>query len=63
MCTINKNEKEKLYKNVNSWGAIKNVAGEQTIQTEETKIPKSDDKSDGKEILMGKKNEEVEKVE
>jgi hypothetical protein len=62
----NKNEKkkdEKLYKNIDTDGVTKNVAGEQTIQTEETKILKSDDKNDGREILIGKTIEEVEKVE
>lgn len=62
----NKKEKkkdEKLYKNIDTDGVTKNVAGEQTIQTEETKILKSDDKNDGREILIGKKIEEVEKVE
>lgn len=60
-----KNEKknEKLYKNVDTDGVTKNVAGEQTIQTGETKILKSDDKNDGREILIGKKIEDVEKVE
>jgi len=67
MGTIDNNKDEnkdkKLYKNVDTDGVTKNVAGEQTIQTEETKIIKSDDKSDGKEVLIGKKIEEVEKVE
>jgi len=67
MGTIKKNKKEdeneKLYKNVDTDGVTKNVAGEQTIQTEETKILKSDDKSDGREVLIGKKIEEIEKVE
>lgn len=61
----NKNEKkdEELYKNLDTDGVTKNVAGEQTIQTEETKILKSDEKNDGREILIGKTIEEVEKVE
>ncbi|MGY8911066.1 MAG: hypothetical protein ACKVIG_14575 [Flavobacteriales bacterium] len=61
----NKNEdkKDELYKDIETDGVTKNVAGEQTIQTEETKILKSDDKSDGREVLIGKKLEEVEKVE
>ncbi|WP_026777611.1 hypothetical protein [Polaribacter sp. Hel_I_88] len=67
MGTIDNNKDEnkdkKLYKNVDTDGVTKNVAGEQTIQTEETKIIKSEDKSDGKEVLIGKKIEEVEKVE
>lgn len=67
MGTIDNNENEKknkkLYKNVDTDGITKNVAGEQTIQTEETKILKSDDKSDDREVLIGKKIEDVEKVD
>lgn len=59
----NEDKKEELYKDIDTDGVTKNVAGEQTIQTEETKILKSDDKSDGREVLIGKKLEEVEKVE
>ena len=67
MGTSDKNNKEDkndgLYKEIDTDGVTKNVAGEQTIQTEETKILKSDDKSDGREVLIGKKLEDVEKVE
>ncbi|PQJ78094.1 hypothetical protein [Polaribacter porphyrae] len=59
----NKENKEKLYKNIETDGITENVAGEQTIQTENTKILKGEKGKKDKEILIGKKIEDVEKVE
>lgn len=54
--SIDKNKT--IYKeNVETDGVTKNVVGEQTIKTTETKILKN---SDGKEVLIGKDIEEIE---
>lgn len=53
------NTGELYEKNINTDGVTENVAGEQTIQTSETKILKGKDK---KEVLIGKKIEKVEEV-
>ena len=63
MSTEKNNKNDELYKDVETDGITKNVAGEQTIQTEETKILKTKDGKDGTEVLIGKNIEEVDKIE
>lgn len=59
MSNDKKNNTDNLYKkNTDTEGITENVAGEQTIQTSKTKILKEN----GKEILIGKDIEEIEKV-
>lgn len=63
MNTDRNNDKEKLYKNIETEGITENVAGEQTIQTEETKILKDKNGKKGIEVLIGKDINEVNEVE
>lgn len=59
MSNDKKKNTDNLYKkNTDTEGITENVAGEQTIQTSKTKILKEN----GKEILIGKDIEEIEKV-
>ena len=50
---------EEIYKDTETDGITKNVGGEQTIQTSETKILKGTDT----EVLIGKDIEKVKKME
>jgi hypothetical protein len=50
---------EEIYKDTETDGITKNVGGEQTIQTSETKILKGTDT----EVLIGKDIEKVQKLE
>ena len=63
MSTEKNNKNNELYKDVETDGITKNVAEEQTIQTEETKILKTKDGKNGTEVLIGKNIEEVDKIE
>jgi hypothetical protein len=56
-----KNE-EKLFTNEKTDGITKNVTGEQTIQTEKTKILNKEKDKNNSEILIGKDIEDVSKV-
>ncbi|MHB0755329.1 hypothetical protein [Polaribacter sp. M15] len=56
-----KNE-EKLFTNEKTDGITKNVKGEQTIQTEKTKILNKEKDKNNSEILIGKDIEDVSKV-
>jgi hypothetical protein len=58
MSTDTSNQKNLYKKNTKTEGVTENVAGEQTIQTKETRILKSN----GKEILIGKEIEKVDKI-
>ncbi|WP_334057742.1 hypothetical protein [Polaribacter sp. P097] len=69
MSTENKSKESKeelntdLYKDVKTDDTTSHVVGKPDIHTEETKILKSKNSNDGKEILIGKDIEEIEKIE
>lgn len=69
MSTENKSKENKeelntdLYKDVKTDDTTNNIVGKPDIHTEETKILKSKNNNDGKEILIGKDIEEIEKIE
>lgn len=58
-----KKNKDKLYKDVETDGVTENVTGEQTIQTEETKILKGKNGKKGQEVLIGKDIEKIDEIE
>ena len=58
-----KQNKDKLYKDLETDGVTENVAGEQTIQTEETKILKGKNGKKGQEVLIGKDIEKIDEIE
>ncbi len=58
-----KNSKDLYKKDVETEGIDKNVAGEQTLQTEETKILKGEKGKKDKEILIGKDLKDVKEVQ
>lgn len=51
-----------IYKNVKTNGITKNIEGEQTIQTEETKVLKGENGKKDKEVLIGKDIETVNEI-
>ena len=58
-----KDKETKIYKDVETEGVTKNIAGEQTIQTEETKILKGKDGKKDKEVLIGKKIDKIDEIQ
>jgi hypothetical protein len=52
-----------LYKDIKTDDATSHIVGKPDIHTEETKILKSENRNDGKEILIGKDIKEIEKIE
>jgi hypothetical protein len=56
-------ESKQIYKNIKTDGITENIAGEQTIQTSETKILKGEKGKKDKEVLIGKKIEKVDEIE
>lgn len=60
---IDKKNSKDLYRDVETEGIDKNVAGEQTLQTEETKILKGEKDKKDKEILIGKDLKDVKEVQ
>lgn len=63
MGTNDREKKEEIYRDVETDGITENVAGEQTIQTEETKILKGKNGKKDKEVLIGKEIEKVAEIE
>ncbi|APZ47276.1 hypothetical protein BW723_13730 [Polaribacter reichenbachii] len=59
----NKDTETKIYKDVETEGITENVAGEQTIQTEETKILKGTDGDKDKEVLIGKDIGKIDEIQ
>lgn len=59
----NKDTETKLYKDVETEGITENIAGEQTIQTEETKILKGTDGDKDKEVLIGKDIDKIDEIQ
>ena len=60
---IDKKNSKDLYKDIETDGINKNIAGEQTVQTEETKILKGEKGKKDKEVLIGKDLKDVKEVE
>ena len=56
-------ESKQIYKNIKTDGITENIAGEQTIQTSETKILKGEKGEKDKEVLIGEKIEKVDEIE
>ncbi|WP_405566842.1 hypothetical protein [Polaribacter sp. Asnod6-C07] len=58
----NKDTETKLYKDVETEGVTENIAGEQTIQTQETKILKGTNGDKDKEVLIGKDIDKIDEI-
>tara|TARA_A200000113_G_C8620631_1_gene275729 strand:+ start:326 stop:562 length:237 start_codon:yes stop_codon:yes gene_type:complete len=58
----NKDKETEPYKDVETEGVTENIAGEQTIQTEETKILKGEDGDKDKEVLIGKDIDKIDEI-